>query len=124
MAKGEEYRQSLKLHEAKIEERVKMLETQKREVAEKRVWIKNWLKRRRKVEASLKIHEDREVEKKEFYNRMRQDLKEMKIEMGLVQREITQEVRQLKREERDIMGEKEKIRKELEELKKDEETSG
>ena len=103
MGKREEYRQSLKLQEAGIEERVKILEIRKRAVTERKVWIKDWLKQRRKVEASLKMQEGREVEKKEFYNSMRQQLKEMKTEMGQVQREVAQDVRQLKKQERKIV---------------------
>ena len=98
--------------------RLAEIEISKRRMEEKKVWIEDWVKRRKEVEAQVLLQEKEcgdGVEDEGCYKGMKEELKEMKNEMMQVKISIGRDMKKIKKREQKNGAAKKKIKNKIRE---------
>ena len=109
-AKEGKYRQRLQVRKEKVEQWEKKMEMRECQMINQKIWIENWMRKRQQIEDAVRIGGVRGCES---FNKMEQDLKEMKTEMEEEHEQILKEMVDIGKIQKEILDEKEEIRKEM-----------
>ena len=105
VAKEEKYRQ----RKADIKQWEEKVEKKKKGIAEQKIWIEDWLRRRQNLENVVKSKCGGKC-----FSKMRRDLKKMKTEMEKTREEILKGTADILQWQKEIEVEKREIEKEME----------